>query len=263
MKIDQMVQDLPRIAAAGALKVLTLSYSGPYAYHTVDPIEKIAELNNAKPRDDNQLIKALAHFRHLKNQELDFVGKAAALSAAAVVGVFSWPTAEKTIWVAKMLWNWSFFTSCFALISSAQQRLLRRLPGPEDDDLVFPDEQVQIALNLLLQPVLKVPDGGKERGRRVSRRMLYVWQNPTMLMSYSWVMFIAGYALHILTPVFDPSLGEVSAKVAIVTLCGCALVVLNFFFCAGVCQLRLQPGKGHGASADSWLPGGHSGHPAA
>ncbi|KAI6340269.1 hypothetical protein MCOR25_011230 [Pyricularia grisea] len=243
MKVVEVIQDLPRFVASGALKVLTISYSGPYAYHTVDPIERVAELNNATPRDDNQLIKALAHFRYLKNQELEFVGKAvsffwgfyifaripkgkaessqgflflkAALSAAAVVGVFSWPTAEKTIWVAKMLWNWSFFTSCFALISSAQQRLLRRLPGPEDDDLVFPDEQVQIALNLLLQPVVRPPGGGKEKGRRVSRRMLYIWQNPTMLMSYSWVMFIAGYALHILTPVFDPSQGEVSSTVCL------------------------------------------------
>ncbi|TLD13524.1 uncharacterized protein PgNI_04889 [Pyricularia grisea] len=263
MKVVEVIQDLPRFVASGALKVLTISYSGPYAYHTVDPIERVAELNNATPRDDNQLIKALAHFRYLKNQELEFVGKAAALSAAAVVGVFSWPTAEKTIWVAKMLWNWSFFTSCFALISSAQQRLLRRLPGPEDDDLVFPDEQVQIALNLLLQPVVRPPGGGKEKGRRVSRRMLYIWQNPTMLMSYSWVMFIAGYALHILTPVFDPSQGEVSSTVAIATLCGCALVVLNFAFCAGVCQFRLRPGKTHGDSVDSWLPGGHARHPAA
>ena len=34
--------------------------------------------------------------------------------------------------------------------------------------------------------------------------MVYVWQCPVMLMSWSWVFFYAGFILHILTPVIPP-----------------------------------------------------------
>ncbi|SPJ85056.1 uncharacterized protein FTOL_10942 [Fusarium torulosum] len=61
-----------------------------------------------------------------------------------------------------------------------------------------------------------------------------------MLMSFSWVFFLIGYALHLLTPIFDPSQAEISRKVAILTLCGCGLVVSNFVFCASLCQYRLS-----------------------
>jgi hypothetical protein len=30
--------------------------------------------------------------------------------------------------------------------------------------------------------------------------MLYIWQSPMMLMSYSWVAFILALTLHVLTP---------------------------------------------------------------
>ncbi len=30
---------------------------------------------------------------------------------------------------------------------------------------------------------------------------------------------------------------------AIVTICGCAMLVLNFAFCAGMCQYRVQEAK--------------------
>jgi hypothetical protein len=136
----------------------------------------------------------------------------AALSAGAVIGVFSWPTVEKTVWAAKMLWNWSFFMSTFSLISSAHQRLLRHLP--EKDNLDYSEDKLLLALNLFLQPAVKPTSlSGKMEPRRVSRRMLWIWQCPTMLMSYSWVFFLVGYALHVLTPFFDPSQAESSSKV--------------------------------------------------
>ncbi|KAI0169921.1 hypothetical protein GGR52DRAFT_487888 [Hypoxylon sp. FL1284] len=236
------IQNLPEAILNLLLQILTSSYSGSYAYHTVNPIENIRkhqEVQGDKSR--LELVKALARFRNTKDEELSFVSKAATLSGAAVIGVFSWPTAEKTIWAAKLLWNWSLFLSTFSLISSAHQRLLRHLPKSEEDVAVFTDTKLQLALNLFLKPAVDVTDLDVEPPLRpVSSRMLWIWQCPMMLMSYSWVLFLVGYAVHLLTPVFDPSQADMSFKIAIITISGCALVVVNFIFCASVCQNRLR-----------------------
>ncbi|KAM0282447.1 hypothetical protein ACHAO9_010236 [Fusarium lateritium] len=132
-----------------------------------------------------------------------------------------------------MFWHWGLFFSIFALISSAHQRLLRYLPKKADQD--FDDEQFEVALNLFLQP--RAGQTGKKR--KACRIMVWFWQCPTMLMSYSWVFFVTGYALHLLSPVFDASSSKTSRKVAILTLCGCGLVVLNFILCGSLCERRL------------------------
>ncbi|KAI2620766.1 hypothetical protein GGS26DRAFT_307639 [Hypomontagnella submonticulosa] len=236
------IQDLPRDLFNIFLQITTMSYSGAYAYHTVNPIEIIKihqEYDDETSR--SKLIKALVNFRNIKSEELSFVSKAATLSGAAVIGVFSWPMTEKTMWAAKMLWNWSLFLSSFSLISSAHQRLLRHLPKSEPEGMAFNDAKLQLALNLFLQPPLDVTNlSVKPALRRISSRMLWIWQCPMMLMSYSWVLFLVGYALHLLTPVFDPAQSENSFTVAVITVSGCALVVLNFIFCAAVCQKRLE-----------------------
>lgn len=115
-----------------------------------------------------------------------------------------------------MLWHWSLILSTFALISSAHQRLLRHLPTDRFQEN-FDEEKIQLALNLFLSPPvrLKETEGNspKRFRRQSSSRMIWIWQCPTMLMSYSWVLFLVGYALHVLKPVFDPSRTEVSKKV--------------------------------------------------
>ena len=66
------IQDLPHAFANVLLSVLTFSYSGAYAYHTVNPIENIKN----QQQHEAELIEALAHFRHVKSEELSFVSKA-------------------------------------------------------------------------------------------------------------------------------------------------------------------------------------------
>lgn len=106
--------------------------------------------------------------------------------------------------------------SCFALISSAHQRLLRHLPKYKEDsekhDLDYDLDKIPVALNLFLKPAVR--PGTATKQRPISLRMLWVWQCPAMLMSYSWVFFLIGYALYILSPVFDPTHSEVSWKVS-------------------------------------------------
>jgi hypothetical protein len=141
-----------------------------------------------------------------------------------------------------MLWNWAFFMSTFSMIGSAPTRLLQHLPE-KDNDVEYDERRINMALKLFLRPVDKgVRSGGKVKHRRISRSMLWVWQCPAMLMSYSWVFctfdcaerlrrdsrltgfpVLVGYALHVLSPVFGPSLGEVSS-----TVCSCPYLALGF-----------------------------------
>ncbi|CAG1986056.1 unnamed protein product [Fusarium graminearum] len=182
-------------------KLLTFTYAGAYRHHTRLPIEAIAE-NQDYGQNKNETIVSLVQFRRLKTEELRFVQGGATLSGAAAIGVFSWPTTEKALWATKMLWNWGLFFSLFALISSAHQRLLRHLPEKFDQE--FDDQQFEVALSLFLKPVV----GQQRSAREVSCRMLWFWQCPIMLMSYSWVFFVNGYVLHLLSPVFDTSGAE-------------------------------------------------------
>lgn len=68
-------RSLPEAVAATPLSILTWSYSGAYAYHTVNPIETIRE----NQHDTANLIRALAYFRNTKNEELIFVSRAVSL----------------------------------------------------------------------------------------------------------------------------------------------------------------------------------------
>ena len=77
--------------------------------------------------------------------------------------------------------------STFSMIGSAPTRVLQHLPEKDNDD-GYDEHRTRMALNLFLQPVDKsVRSGGKVEHRRISRSMLWVWQCPAMLMSYSWV----------------------------------------------------------------------------
>lgn len=105
--------------------------------------------------------------------------------------------------------------SVFALISSAHQRLLRHLPTDKFQD--FDDAKIKLALNLFLSPPvpLKIPirDAPGKYTRQASLRMIRMWQCPVMLMSYSWALFLVGYGLRMLKPIFHTSQAEVSKTV--------------------------------------------------
>jgi len=77
MHVTLRVQDLPRAPASAVLYILTFSYSGAYKYHTLNPIESIRDHQQyGKGTLEYDLINALAHFRHVKSEELSFVSKA-------------------------------------------------------------------------------------------------------------------------------------------------------------------------------------------
>jgi hypothetical protein len=57
--------------------MLTSTYSGAYAYHTLNPIKNIQDHQpHHNEKLQHELIKALADFRHTKSEELSFVSRA-------------------------------------------------------------------------------------------------------------------------------------------------------------------------------------------
>lgn len=54
------------------LSIITFSYSGAFAHHTLDPITSIVISQN----DTRELLNSLVRFRQLKEEELLFVSKA-------------------------------------------------------------------------------------------------------------------------------------------------------------------------------------------
>jgi len=132
-----------------------------------------------------------------------------------VIGCFSWPNVDKSFWLAQLAWHISVWLSVFALVSSAQQRFLEKLPnGPHD----MPDVQVRKTLRLMLKPSstpTQITDSGPDRARlEADPKMVWVWQSPLMLMSFSWVTFLVGYELYLLTPLIRQDVWTVESTVA-------------------------------------------------
>lgn len=199
------------------LLIFSWSYHGALIYFTIEPMFDIQNMQH----DHDQLRSALREFRCRKEEELGFVRTASGLSAAAAIAVFSWPTVENSFWLVKIFWNWSLMASIFSLISSAQQRLLREFPkdtskdadrgssrGQPGDSSV---EEIQALLDLVLSWPPQGDAESKPTERPLSFTMIWIWQTPMMLMSYAWLLFLLGYALHLLTPIFDGLAGDWSS----------------------------------------------------
>ncbi|KAK5169170.1 uncharacterized protein LTR77_006479 [Saxophila tyrrhenica] len=152
----------------------------------------------------------LQRFKAGKVQELHHVKIAGTLTAAAVIGVFSWPSTQETYWLAVGLWYSSLMSSFFSLVSSVHQRLLDAIPDVDD---VSDTSVLQMGLKVALwelppkHSACKNPPGcrkptTKELGEvKLTWRnlfMIFLWQSSLMQMSWSCVTFLVGLALHVL-----------------------------------------------------------------
>lgn len=85
----------------------------------------------------------------------------------------------------------------------------------------MPDVQVRKTLRLMLKPSstpTQVTDSGPDRVRlEADPKMVWVWQSPLMLMSFSWVTFLVGYELYLLTPLIRQDVWTVESTVSIAT----------------------------------------------
>ena len=127
------------------------------------------------------------------------------MSAAAVIGVFSWPDTSECYWLARLCWHCSFWLSVFSLLSSMQGRILDQLPKDRYNTLSEARLQLLLRIVVTRQSRYKSDLESKKTSVKLVIQsdlfMIFFWQSSLMLMSYSWAPFLVGYALYLLTPV--------------------------------------------------------------
>ncbi|QDS73898.1 hypothetical protein FKW77_007219 [Venturia effusa] len=211
-------------------RICTLFYRRPLIYFTISPIQTIISVRNDP--DTAKLARAVRRFREGKSKEQKVVSLAGTLSAAATIGVFSWPELATTHWYAKALWYSSLVFAIFSLIGSSQSRLTEAAGCIEDEDAS--EEEKKDALRVFVDPD-DVPLGDED-GDSMSwytRNMVFVWQWTLMLMVWSWVTFLIALLLHIIKP-FLPAQNPKTAdrNVAVFFLAVLAPIILTYAWCA-------------------------------
>lgn len=121
------------------------------------------------------------------------------LSAAATIGVFSWPELATTHWYAKALWYSSLVLAIFSLIGLSQSRLTEAVSCIEEREAS--DEEKRAALRAFVNPDdTSMDDDGESPMSWYTRNMVFVWQWTLMVMVWSWVTFLMALLLHIVKP---------------------------------------------------------------
>lgn len=222
-----------------AFNFLTFTYTGPLHHYTLEPINNIAMNQDDLPH----LPTLLYDFRLRKEEELQFVQRAvnypssfrhliilaqtltdkvkAALATAVVIGIFSWQDVSTTFWISHPLWHFSLSLSIIALISSAHQRLLEKLPNTKEITTNLSVNETLGLLRVILRPARNISgectdiEKGESLPRLVpSNRLIWVWQSPVMLMSLSWFWFLIGFLCHLLKPIFTCDLKKAQKGVS-------------------------------------------------
>jgi hypothetical protein len=233
--------------------LLTWNYAGSLNHYTIEPISKIEE----NQRNVAGLPSLIYEFKIRKEQELQFVqravslqalekprfsfgcwlGRKAALSAAAVIGICSWTDVAISFWVSQMFWHCSLSFSIVALISSAHQRLLESFPSSQEQA----DNLTEGQLRAILRVFLKSRKGGVDRSResedveqgrgaesmRSDKYLVWVWQSPMMMMSHSWVWFLLGYAFYIMSPLIEHDSQKLSSAASGMKSVVCSLKFIS------------------------------------
>ena len=128
------------------------------------------------------------------------------ISAAATIGVFSWPETTETHWGARALWFTAMTLSFFSLISSHQSRLLGAIPpmsqmgtSPRDiEKAVRMITWMPCHASTKMIPTSTLPGSFQATLTLKNIAAIYIWQSAVMQMSWAWVMFLVGLTLHVI-----------------------------------------------------------------
>lgn len=210
----------------------TWPYHWTFKYYTLFPIRHIATV--AAENNRLEIIKVVHAWRISKESELQFVKVASTVAAAAVIGVFSWPSVSESLWIAQAFWYMTLLLSIWAIILSSQQHtFLESMPL-----LVETSSKEDIDLNLgtiLYGPKSMTVDAEQPRNATafsVNWNMVFIWQCPTMLMSYSWAIFMIALTLHVLKPLIRREPWDDSSKIAVCYIIVGGTTTLNFAWCS-------------------------------
>jgi len=119
--------------------------------------------------------------------------------AAAVIGAFSWNTVQTAFWLTHGLWYSSLIFSILGILLSATQIAALHLLGP----LPIPKRNRAFKLNRAKAAIAKYSPllvSKTVSGNVPRKKMLFTWQGPVMLMSYSVCSFLAGLTILVCSP---------------------------------------------------------------
>ena len=104
-----------------------------------------------------------------------------------------WSKASDTIWIASALFVSCLLCSIWAIIASIQAKsILDDLPAKEDFDASLADTEVLRIQHTILRY--------KRTPAFQHWIMVFIWQFPSMSMSYAWVTFLSALTVHICEP---------------------------------------------------------------
>lgn len=164
------------------------------------------------------------------------------LLAAAVIGSFSWPIPDTIHWLGPASWYASLIMSfCAVLLSSSEHflyaatrdhaqhadlrrrlNMVVRIRGGGPGDLLLSTAPSRVPAAQPQQPAQGMAGPARGQGSatpaiplraEVRWNMVFTWQAPMMLLSYSLIAFVMGLSLCVLTPLYDGRDSDDACKV--------------------------------------------------
>lgn len=109
------------------------------------------------------------------------------------MATISWTGMPRQIWWSDALWFSSLICSIWAIITSIQTKsILDDIPDREQLNQRLPDCELKRMRRVILR-YKRTPGFGHWT-------MLFIWQFPSMTMSYAWCTFLTGLTVYICTP---------------------------------------------------------------
>ncbi|PVI05713.1 hypothetical protein DM02DRAFT_516181, partial [Periconia macrospinosa] len=210
--------------------IATLPYYRFYRFNTAEPLTRIAELATRSP-ESIELYRSIGFWRERKLAELQFVSIACTVLAAAVIGAFSWDTIHTAHWLTHGFWHSSLIFSILGILLSATQiaalHALGPLPMTKRHRVIEPS-RMRAAIARYSTLLMSTTTS-----RSVPRKkMMFTWQGPTMLMSYSVCSFIAGLTILVCSPLIRREGWGPGYNIAIMYLTVLAVAGPIFMFCS-------------------------------
>ncbi|KAH7078818.1 hypothetical protein BKA63DRAFT_251805 [Paraphoma chrysanthemicola] len=199
------------------LAATTAPYRRAFKLYTWRPMRDF----RAAKGDRTLLIPLVRDWKADKYAELQAVQVAATFCGGAAFSSLPWSRTSNAIWIADALWFSSLLCSIFAIITSIQTKsMLDDLPSREQLTSALPDNEVQRMRQTILR--YKRTPGIKHW------IMVFVWQFPSMTMTYAWCTFIAGLTVYICTPFIQRLPWQDRHKIAVAYLAFGLVGVLTY-----------------------------------
>ncbi|KAF2192599.1 hypothetical protein K469DRAFT_717161 [Zopfia rhizophila CBS 207.26] len=171
------------------LIIFTAPYRRTFKLYTWKPIREI----RAADGDRTVLVAKIRDWKTDKYAELQSVQVAASFCTGATLATISWSTVPNPIWLADALWFSSLICSVWGIITSIQIKSIL-------DDIPDKDQLNERLSELELKRTKRVILRYKKRPGVGHWIMLFLWQFPSMTMSYAWCTFLSGLTVYVCTP---------------------------------------------------------------